>query len=145
VAGHQKPACGGRLVRLGRGGGLVLAAACLTACGTLAPDFSAYVVGVKDQAALTADRTECARLAAGYPNPFSPAKIAVLGVKGGLSQAPAAAIPPHIAPALGALGAAGSALLDQLGVISTSQRGVFLTCLRHRSERSGAYEVLEPN
>lgn len=106
--------------------------------------FDAYVPIVNDPAILAAYKVTCQKIAEGYREPFSFGRIGTAAVRGAGSNAGAGAINPLI-PLAGAAGAAGSMALDAAGILSDKQRRVFVRCLTARGEKSGAFEVMDPN
>lgn len=117
----------------------------LSGCGVLGPPvLDAYVPVVSDAGALERDKGECRKYALAYREPFSLGRVGTAAVRGAGQNAAEAPINPVI-PLAGAVGSAGVATLDSLGILSDKQKRVFLRCLTNRGNKSGAYEVMDPN
>lgn len=118
----------------------------LCGCGGLlpTPDAPIYSVEVTDQKQYDADLTICASYANGYHKALSISAIGQSAIKGAASNASSAVLSPLV-PAAGAAGNATTELLNELDLLNTQQRGVFLKCMDKKSERDRSALVLEPN
>ena len=116
----------------------------LASCATNPSQPAPYVIDITDQSALDQDKIDCEGAALGYKAPLSATQIGASAAKGAANNAAGAAVNPLV-PVLGAAGAATSTTLDELGVLNTKQRRVYLLCLAHRGAKSGAYNVIDPD
>jgi hypothetical protein len=114
----------------------------LAACAS--PTIEPYAVEVTDKAQYTADLVACARYAQAYSKPLSLSAIGESGIKGAASNASSAAV-NVLVPVLGAAGNATTELLNELDLLSTQQRAVFVKCWDKKTERDRSALVLEPN
>lgn len=116
----------------------------LAACA--APSYAPYVGDVAAEGgkeALAGDEAACLPQAQAYTDPLSVSSIASAGVQGVAKNAAGAAVSPLV-PLAGGVGAAGSELLSEVGLLGDARRKVFLRCLEHRGERSRMYSVMDP-
>jgi hypothetical protein len=107
-------------------------------------DYQPYIVDVTDPVALSRDKAECLGFAKAYKYPWDLTALANKTVQGATSNAAEAVINPLI-PAAGAAGAAGTSILQSLGLNSQAQVRIYLLCLSHRGTKSGLYNVVDPN
>ena len=115
----------------------------LAGCGTL-QGFTPYVADITDAAALKKDIIDCRLIAADYPRRFDLSAIGNAATQGAAKNAAAAAVNPWT-PVLGAAGNGSAVALEELGLSDTAQIRVFLRCLDHRAQKSGAYSLVDPN
>lgn len=114
----------------------------LAACAS--PTEAPYAVNVTDQKAFTADKAQCAEFAKAYHAPLSWASIGEAFVKGAASNSASGAI-SILVPVIGGAGQATTTALDELDVLTGSQRQVFLKCMDLTTQRDRSALVLEPN
>lgn len=113
----------------------------LAACAS--PTIAPYAVEVTDQAQYATDLTACTGYAKAYHKGLSLSAIGESGIKGAASNASSAAVNVLI-PVLGAAGNATTELLNELDLLSTQQRAVFVKCMDKKTERDRSALVLEP-
>jgi len=112
--------------------------------GCASPTGSPYAVEIVNSAKYSDDLKTCSGYALAYHPKFDAGAIAEAGTNGAASNAASAAV-NVIIPALGALGAAGGELLNQIDLMNSAQRRVFLKCMEKKTDRDGSALVLDPN
>jgi len=114
----------------------------LAAC--VSPTVEPYAVEVTDKAEYSADLAACAGYAKAYSKPLSVSVIGESAFKGAAANASSGAI-NALVPVLGAAGNATTEMLNELDLLSTLQRAVFVKCMDKKTERDRSALILEPN
>lgn len=99
---------------------------------------------VRDRGAYLTDLNTCRAKTRDWHHRLSARSIAMQGARGGASNAAGAALNPLV-PALGALGSATDETLRGLGATSAEKIIILSKCMRALGQRSGAYDVIDPN
>lgn len=122
----------------------ILLAAVLAGCSNLA-SWQPYAVEIASPAVYAADKASCLTYAQGYSPGLDFSGLGSAAIKGGAQNAPAGVVGGPLIPAVGALGSATTQVLNDLDLLSTDKKRVFVICLREKTRRDRAALVLDPN
>lgn len=121
-----------------------IASLLLAGCSNLKA-WQPYAVEISAPGVYEADKSACLSYALAYRPGFDLLGIGSAAIKGGAQNAPAGVVGGPLIPAVGALGAATTQALNDLDLLSTDKKRVFVLCLQEKTRRDGSALMIDPN